>query len=404
MVGWCHCFHCCCSGCCGCCCCCCCFGGCCCCSCCCCAGASFAGRSFYIDPSYIIRSALAPSSQASARAIAGSAASAIVRNGGEVAIRPNDHIYCSRRNPTPSNSLIAWKKQCFVQLVAVRCCALAFVRGGAFAVASLRLARDAVHTAMRGYTGVCVGPVLQRATLLLVAAPHERLKKGALTARARVRERESERERERETYCQTERRAREATGSPWGALFAGWKKKRDREGDREKWCRPIVRFRVSPAPPFRGRSTTSSSKSHVCLLVFSRTSSVYILHAFFKKMQRGRDAIQSHCEPFGSREEGAGKQRKHTARNTQARSGSAFTAVPGSLACSPMPTASFNFHFPCSFMAPEWQLVLPFQGHRETRGHAICRSHWPASTSEGQRKTRSLGGHAFSKALRGERD
>lgn len=48
------------------------------------------GRSFYIDPSYIIRS---------------------------VVIRPNDHIYCSR------------------------------------------LARDAVHTAMRGYTGVCVGPI-----------------------------------------------------------------------------------------------------------------------------------------------------------------------------------------------------------------------------------------------------
>jgi len=48
------------------------------------------GRSFYIDPSYIIRSC---------------------------AIRPNDHIYCAR------------------------------------------LARDAVHTAMRGYTGVCVGPI-----------------------------------------------------------------------------------------------------------------------------------------------------------------------------------------------------------------------------------------------------
>merc|ERR1719277_1608055 len=48
------------------------------------------GRSFYIDPSYIIRSC---------------------------PIRPNDHIYCSR------------------------------------------LARDAVHTAMRGYTGVCVGPI-----------------------------------------------------------------------------------------------------------------------------------------------------------------------------------------------------------------------------------------------------
>jgi len=48
------------------------------------------GRSFYIDPSYIIRSC---------------------------PIRPNDHIYCSR------------------------------------------LARDAVHTAMRGYSGVCVGPI-----------------------------------------------------------------------------------------------------------------------------------------------------------------------------------------------------------------------------------------------------
>eukprot|EP00401_Gymnodinium_catenatum_P016772 CAMPEP_0117558440 /NCGR_PEP_ID=MMETSP0784-20121206/52837_1 /TAXON_ID=39447 /ORGANISM="" /LENGTH=502 /DNA_ID=CAMNT_0005355769 /DNA_START=28 /DNA_END=1533 /DNA_ORIENTATION=- len=48
------------------------------------------GRSFYIDPSYIIRSA---------------------------PIRPCDHIFCSR------------------------------------------LAVDAVHTAMRGYTGVCVGPV-----------------------------------------------------------------------------------------------------------------------------------------------------------------------------------------------------------------------------------------------------
>mmetsp|Transcript_29966 Transcript_29966/g.65372 ORF Transcript_29966/g.65372 Transcript_29966/m.65372 type:complete len:500 (+) Transcript_29966:81-1580(+) len=48
------------------------------------------GRSFYIDPSYIIRSC---------------------------PIRPNDHIYCSR------------------------------------------LARDAVHSAFRGYTGVCVGPI-----------------------------------------------------------------------------------------------------------------------------------------------------------------------------------------------------------------------------------------------------
>eukprot|EP00405_Crypthecodinium_cohnii_P017464 CAMPEP_0206454906 /NCGR_PEP_ID=MMETSP0324_2-20121206/21424_1 /ASSEMBLY_ACC=CAM_ASM_000836 /TAXON_ID=2866 /ORGANISM="Crypthecodinium cohnii, Strain Seligo" /LENGTH=454 /DNA_ID=CAMNT_0053925485 /DNA_START=250 /DNA_END=1611 /DNA_ORIENTATION=- len=48
------------------------------------------GRSFYIDPSYIIRSS---------------------------PIRPNDHTFCSR------------------------------------------LAIDAVHTAMRGYTGVCVGPL-----------------------------------------------------------------------------------------------------------------------------------------------------------------------------------------------------------------------------------------------------
>merc|ERR1712232_615612 len=48
------------------------------------------GRSFYIDPSYIIRS---------------------------VPVMPNDHIYCSR------------------------------------------LARDAVHTAMRGYSGVVVGAI-----------------------------------------------------------------------------------------------------------------------------------------------------------------------------------------------------------------------------------------------------
>jgi 6-phosphofructokinase 1 len=48
------------------------------------------GRSFYIDPSYLIRS---------------------------VAIQPNDHIYCGR------------------------------------------LGQDAVHTAMRGYTGVVVGPI-----------------------------------------------------------------------------------------------------------------------------------------------------------------------------------------------------------------------------------------------------
>mmetsp|Transcript_38020 Transcript_38020/g.119753 ORF Transcript_38020/g.119753 Transcript_38020/m.119753 type:complete len:159 (+) Transcript_38020:66-542(+) len=48
------------------------------------------GRTFYIDPSYIIRS---------------------------VPVTPNDHIYCSR------------------------------------------LANNAVHTAMRGYTGVCVGAI-----------------------------------------------------------------------------------------------------------------------------------------------------------------------------------------------------------------------------------------------------
>jgi 6-phosphofructokinase 1 len=48
------------------------------------------GRSFYIDPSYIIRS---------------------------IPIRPNDHIYCTR------------------------------------------LSNDAVHTAMRGYSGVCVGAI-----------------------------------------------------------------------------------------------------------------------------------------------------------------------------------------------------------------------------------------------------
>ncbi len=50
------------------------------------------GRSFYIDPSYIIRS---------------------------VPIEPNDHIYCAR------------------------------------------LSHNAVHTAFRGYTGVCVGAVHQ---------------------------------------------------------------------------------------------------------------------------------------------------------------------------------------------------------------------------------------------------
>lgn len=63
------------------------------------------GRSFYIDPSYIIRS---------------------------VPISPNDHIYCSR------------------------------------------LARDAVHTAMRGYTGVCVGPIHN----VIVAMPSKLIAKG----------------------------------------------------------------------------------------------------------------------------------------------------------------------------------------------------------------------------------
>lgn len=58
---------------------------------------SVGGRSFYIDPSYIIRS---------------------------VPIIPNDHIYCSR------------------------------------------LANDAVHTAMRGYTGVCVGAIFNIIVIL----------------------------------------------------------------------------------------------------------------------------------------------------------------------------------------------------------------------------------------------
>jgi len=68
------------------------------------------GRSFYIDPSYIIRS---------------------------VPIRPNDHIYCSR------------------------------------------LARDAVHTAMRGYTGVCIGPIHNVIVIMpakLVASGKQKIK------------------------------------------------------------------------------------------------------------------------------------------------------------------------------------------------------------------------------------
>lgn len=68
------------------------------------------GRSFYIDPSYIIRS---------------------------VPIRPNDHIYCGR------------------------------------------LARDAVHTAMRGYTGVCVGPIYNIICIVpskLIAGRQKRVK------------------------------------------------------------------------------------------------------------------------------------------------------------------------------------------------------------------------------------
>ena len=68
------------------------------------------GRTFYIDPSYIIRS---------------------------VPIRPNDHIYCSR------------------------------------------LANNAVHTAMRGYTGVCVGAIHNVIVILkskLIASGKKQLK------------------------------------------------------------------------------------------------------------------------------------------------------------------------------------------------------------------------------------
>jgi len=68
------------------------------------------GRSFYIDPSYIIRSC---------------------------PIRPNDHIYCGR------------------------------------------LARDAVHTAMRGYTGVCVGAIYNIIVIVpstLIAAGKRKVK------------------------------------------------------------------------------------------------------------------------------------------------------------------------------------------------------------------------------------
>eukprot|EP00930_Biecheleria_cincta_P024123 TRINITY_DN17309_c0_g1_i1.p1 TRINITY_DN17309_c0_g1~~TRINITY_DN17309_c0_g1_i1.p1 ORF type:complete len:509 (+),score=89.95 TRINITY_DN17309_c0_g1_i1:65-1591(+) len=66
------------------------------------------GRSFYIDPSYIIRS---------------------------VPIGPNDHVYCSR------------------------------------------LARDAVHTAMRGYSGVCVGALHN----VIVMLPSSLIAKGKRT-------------------------------------------------------------------------------------------------------------------------------------------------------------------------------------------------------------------------------
>mmetsp|Transcript_73723 Transcript_73723/g.130157 ORF Transcript_73723/g.130157 Transcript_73723/m.130157 type:complete len:522 (-) Transcript_73723:380-1945(-) len=68
------------------------------------------GRSFYIDPSYIIRS---------------------------VPIGPNDHIYCSR------------------------------------------LARDAVHTAMRGYSGVCVGALHN----IIVMLPSSLIAKGKRTVK-----------------------------------------------------------------------------------------------------------------------------------------------------------------------------------------------------------------------------
>lgn len=55
----------------------------------------------------------------------------------KVTIRPNDHIYCSRQRQrhAQTSSML----QSLAKLVANR------------------LARDAVHTAMRGYTGVCVG-------------------------------------------------------------------------------------------------------------------------------------------------------------------------------------------------------------------------------------------------------
>ena len=68
------------------------------------------GRTFYIDPSYIIRS---------------------------VPVTPNDHIYCSR------------------------------------------LANNAVHTAMRGYTGVCVGAIHNVIVILkskLIASGKKQLK------------------------------------------------------------------------------------------------------------------------------------------------------------------------------------------------------------------------------------
>jgi len=72
--------------------------------------ASKGGRTFYIDPSYIIRS---------------------------VPISPNDHIYCTR------------------------------------------LANNSVHTAMRGYTGVCVGAIHNIIVILkskLIASGKKKLK------------------------------------------------------------------------------------------------------------------------------------------------------------------------------------------------------------------------------------
>ena len=72
--------------------------------------ASRGGRTFYIDPSYIIRS---------------------------VPVTPNDHIYCTR------------------------------------------LANNSVHTAMRGYTGVCVGAIHNVIVILkskLIASGKKKIK------------------------------------------------------------------------------------------------------------------------------------------------------------------------------------------------------------------------------------